>query len=298
MLGVAGIGLLGALAGWMLGAGLSSLDRFGVGEGGDVADPDQVLPRFSRTVTFTPALTEIVFAIGAGARVVGRGSFVTYPPEALDLPVVGGIVDPNLEVIRALQPDLVLTQGDVPRLDELCRRIGTRLVVFDIETVASIYGAIDEIGSLLEREASARVLRHQIALELARVEEAAAARPRTPVFICVGRQLGSASRLWTVGPGSFLNEVIGLAGGDNVFGDLHTSYQEVSGEAVVRRAPRRVLDMMPLGAEPGSAEASVWERLFQSSTPSVTVIAGDHVLYPGPRVTRVARQVLDALAGG
>ncbi|MBN1424978.1 ABC transporter substrate-binding protein [Candidatus Fermentibacteria bacterium] len=294
---VMGAGLTGALAAWVAGVGLSSLDGPGATGRAPVAEGGGAQARFSRVITFTPALTEIVCAIGAGETLVGRGSFVTFPPEVFHLPVVGGIVDPNLEVIRALRPDLVLAQGDVPHLRDLCDRMGAHLAVLEIETIEEIYRAIEEVGWLLKRRASARVLTHRIGLDLALIEEEACRRSPRPVFICVGRQLGGTSRLWTVGPGSFLHELVTLAGGDNVFGDLPTSYHEVSAEEVVRRAPRAILDIMPRGVGSVSGGVSVWEHLFGTPGPVVVVITGDYVLYPGPRISLVARQVVDALAG-
>ncbi len=245
-----------------------------------------------RVIVLTPALTEIVFAVGGGACVVGRGSHVTHPPEALAIPSVGGIIDPRLEVIRALRPHLVLTQGEVGGLRALCAEMGARLEVVSLETLDDLHRVIREVGAMLGAQDEARALSDSIRSSLDRIARRARKTRRVPVFICVGRQFGSPARLWTVGPGSFLHEIVDLAGGENVFADLPRRYQEVSAEGVIRRAPQCVLEFVPDRGLPDPSSA--WELLLGSGV-RVRVIRGDHVLYLGPRVPLTAQQVAEAL---
>ena len=104
---------------------------------------------YARIVSVTPSLTEIIFALGGGDRVAGVGDFVTWPPEAVSKPRVGGYLNPNLETILALQPDLMVIQGRSEQMSDFCERNGIAFERFEVDNIADVYDAIARLGGLL-----------------------------------------------------------------------------------------------------------------------------------------------------
>lgn len=260
-----------------------------------------------RIVSLSPALTEILFAIGAGDRVVGISDFTSYPPEALDRPSCGGQMNPNFEQLTRLAPDLVVYQGEHAKIREFCDAQGRRAWSHRLDTLADLLAILRELGELLDCEASASAVAGRLQHELAVVREAAAQRPRVRVLVCVGRPPDRLGGLTTCGPGSFLDELVTLAGGDNIFADATDRYPSPSLEAIVARAPEVILDLLPDRDDTPAVRAAVqavWQPL--ASVPAVRhgrvqPVFGNDLLLPGPRVGGVTRRLLEALqapAGG
>jgi len=251
--------------------------------------------------TPAPALAEMLFAIGAGDHVVGVSRYCTHPPACRDLPRIGGMIDPNLEAIDALAPDLLLWQGRPGELAELARRRGLELEAFRIETLADVRAAYRRLGDLLERPeaAAAEVARLDAALEAARAD-APADRPRT--LLVLGRTPGDLGQLGTAGPGTFLTECLAAAGGANVAADLEAGWPLLTPEAVVERAPELIVE---LRTEPADAETAARLRADWAAfagVPAVeagriAVVSGDELLTPGPRLDRVVAKLARAVHG-
>ena len=257
----------------------------------------------NRVVSLSPALTEILYAIGAGDRLVGISDFTIFPPEALELPSCGGQMNPNLELITSLDPDLIIYQGDHELVRDFCAAQGRTAWSHDLDSLDDLLTILRELGELLDRPAAGAAAAEQLQRELAAVRERAARYPRISVFVCVGRQPDRLGGLTTCGPGSFLDELVTLAGGDSVFSDAQTLYPQPSLEALTARGPEAILDLQP-GAEdtPGSRSAirEVWQPL--SAVPAVQhdrvePVFGDESMIPGPRVGGVARRLFAALHG-
>lgn len=294
------VGLVAALGGLGAGSVLNGLDeslRKGITSRFS-SHGDQTAQAYSRIITFTPALTEIVYALDQGYRVVGTSSFVTYPADAALLPRVGGIVDPNLELITQLDPDLILTQGVIPGLESIRGGMSVHVANLSIETLDELYEIITQIGSLLTCPADAKILTLRLRLELAEVAKMAENRAVRKVFICLGRDPGRAARLFTTGRGSFISEIVHIAGGVNVFQELGARYREVSGEEVLARTPDVVLDFGGGWAAERSMTAvlEAWQSLFPRESVRIVVITEDYAFYPGPRLGLLARTIMDSLS--
>jgi iron complex transport system substrate-binding protein len=255
-----------------------------------------------------PNVTETVFALGAGERVIAVTNFCTYPPEARRKPRVGGYFNPNLERIVALEPDLVLMQTPIEKVVALCRERGVEWLAVGMSDLASVCRGIELLGDRLGLRDEARRLRSELESGLDNTSGRAAGfgmgRPRVRVFLCTGRAPGTLSGLGTIGPGGFLAEIIEIAGGENVFADAVTQYPQVSKEALMKRAPEVIVE-----ARPGSRldEAGLeklrreWSAL--SSVPAVRdgrvhVLTDDFLLVPGPRLVRTARLLAELFHPG
>ncbi len=250
-----------------------------------------------RIVCLAPNITETVFALGAGDRVVGVTDFCDYPPAARERTRIGGPVNPSIERITALRPDLVLAQMPNARVAAYCREQGVRFEALRMETVESVLGGIRRLGDLLGRREAARAVAARLEGELAAVRRAVGRRPRPRVLITLSRRAGSLSGLYTVGPGSFLDQLLEIAGGENIFADAGRPYPEAGKEAVQRRAPEIIIETLPgMRLTPQLRQALLRDWRMLSSLPAVKegrifFVTDPAVQIPGPRVADTARRL-------
>jgi iron complex transport system substrate-binding protein len=254
-----------------------------------------------RVVSFSPALTEIIFALGQEGKLVGVSSFCTYPPAANELPVCGGLIDPNLELLAELNPDVVFLQGISPTLLDWCEKTGQGHEPVKLDTLDDIWTTTRRIGEVLGCPEEAEALAARIQGELNDVRARVAGRAPVPVFICLGREPGKIRGLMTAGRASFLTDLIAMAGGQNVFSDAAMLYPQPSLEALVERAPQVILDLQPewTGSERAEADLvaqwSVLDTVPAVRNGRIEVLTDDYLLIPGPRVGALARRIATVL---
>jgi iron complex transport system substrate-binding protein len=266
-----------------------------------VATAPQVVPR--RVVTLSPALTEIAYALGAGDRLVGVSDFSDWPPEAKQKPSVGAFINPNFERITELKPDLVVVQGQHEKVREFCEAQGQAYVAFPYDSVADVYATLRGFGQRLGLAEAGEAAAARLAAELAAVRQAVAGRPPVATFVSVGRPEGRIAGLSTCGPGTFLSEILTLAGGRNVFADAKLLYPTPSLEALTARAPRVILDLQPgRTVDPATerrlrAEWRVLPTLPAVQQQRIAVITETYATIPGPRMGQLARRLAGVVQG-
>lgn len=257
-----------------------------------------------RIVSTTPSITEILYALGLGDRVAGVTRFCRFPPEAQLKPKIGDYVNPNLEAIAALKPDLVLIQTNPVRLRERLTAMHLRTVEVDQQNIAGIYESIRAIGEAASVPERADQLIGSIRAGLDAVRARASAFKPVRVMFVVGRSQGRLDGLVVVGKASFLNEVLHVAGGENVFHDALASYPNVSLEEVMGRNPEVILDMGDMSDTVGITDqhkrevVALWDRVSAVDAVKhhrVFAIAQDYYIVPGPRVIDAARSIFDML---
>lgn len=256
----------------------------------------------SRIISLVPAVTETLFAIGAGPAVVGVSSFDQYPPEAQTRPSVGALVDPDFERILFLRPDLVIAYAS--QTDLLARLSRVRIPVFEYRhsSLADVTATIRQVGARVGRAAAADDLARQVERDLDRVRQAAATRPRRRTVLVFGREPGTLRSIYASGGIGFLHDLVELAGGIDVFADVRRENLQVSTETLLQRAPDVIVEVHPAdGWTPSriAQEQDVWRQL--SSLPAVRtgrvqIIADDRLAIPGPRVAESARLIAEAIA--
>jgi iron complex transport system substrate-binding protein len=244
-----------------------------------------------RIVVFAPSSAEIIAALGAADQLVAVGTFCTYPPEVAKLPKVGGLVDPDLEGLLRLRPDLVVVRGTIKEVEQLCEANRIRLFRDPTERLESLYEAIDRFGELLHRRDAAAKLAADIRRQLGRITASVAGRPRPRVFITVSRRDPDAlAGLLTANNHTFIGESVALAGGDNVFADLAIDYPEVSPEAILAARPDVIIEAMPEAESSPALERrvrEVWRKLGPipaTQNDRIYVMTDDNLLIPSPRV--------------
>jgi iron complex transport system substrate-binding protein len=259
--------------------------------------------RYRRVVCMSPAVTEIVFAIGAGERVVGVCQHVKYPPEALDRPLCGGFFNPDFERLLSLQPDLIITQGEAEHLARFARDNRIQVLSLMLTDLDSILRETERVGAALDAGPQADLLCAELRYRLARVRAAVSGRPQVRTALVVAREPGALSNIQVVGPGTFLNDLLEMAGGRNVFSDLAQPYGVVSKEALGQRAPEVIVEMHGEGAEPGLQDEvrGLWRGL--PSLPAVQqdrvyAVEATYAMIPGPRVVQLAELLADLLHRG
>lgn len=246
-----------------------------------------------RIVSLIPAVTEMLFAIGAGDRVVGVSSFDTYPAEAATRPKVGGLFDPNFERILSLRPDLVITYGSQ---DELTQRLkATNIPWFSYRHggLADITTTIRNLGARTGHADRANALAKQIESELAAVRARSAGRSRPRTLLVFGREEGSLRGLFVSGGVGFLHDLLELAGGDNVMADVPREGLQLSHEQLLVRAPELVIELRGgdgWSPERLARELAVWReaRIPASSSGRIHILVNAALLIPGPRVAQAA----------
>lgn len=257
-----------------------------------------------RIVSTAPSITEMLYALGLGDRVVGVTRYCRYPPEAQLKPKIGDYTSPNLEAIAALKPDLVIIQNNPVRLAERLGALRLRSLEINQENIAALYNSIRVVGDATGIAARATQLVESMRLKLEQIRQRAAGLPRTKVMFVIGRTPNRLDGLVVVGKASYLNEIIQIAGGENVFRDAVAAYPEVSLEEVLARNPQVIVDMGDMSDTVGVTEAhkrevvSLWQRMGTVEAVKqhhVFAVASDIFVVPGPRVVNAAQSFLEML---
>jgi len=264
--------------------------------------PERVAgPRSSaraRIVSLAPNLTEILFALGLEANVVGVTQHSDYPPAAQNKPKVGTFWQPSIEAVIATRPDLVVTEAFEQQRDLARRlqRIGYRSLVVEVETIDSLFRAIATIGDATGVSLQANALCANMKMEIARVRARPRPRRAPKVLWVVQRE-----PLRVAGRDTFINEMIELAGGENAIGPTLHVYPAIGAEQVIAAKADVIIEpaMLPGTVDQQHRQAlSYWSRF--ENVPAVTagriyVIDGDVVSRLSPRLPEGIRTIARCL---
>lgn len=240
------------------------------------------IPRRARIVSLVPSVTETLFALGVGSQVVGVSQYCDYPPEAAKLPKVGDFIAPNLEAIVGLRPTLVVginTASDQRQVRAL-NSLGIPVVMVNDDSVEEVERNITTIGACVGRTAEAARLLASIKARIAAVTARLRDTNKTSVLMVVGHD-----PLVVVGSGTYLDELLSLAHGENIGEASRQTWPRLSLEYLIAVGPQVILDGQ-MGSE-RSVPSSFWARY-----PTIPAVREDRVrgypidlmLHPGPRI--------------
>jgi iron complex transport system substrate-binding protein len=239
----------------------------------------------ARVVSLSPNTTETLFAMGAGSKLVGRSRFCDYPPEAKSLPSVGGYVDPSLEAILALSPDLVAgARGPAgPALVEKLGALGIATYFPTTESMAEIEAMIDGLGARVGAAEKAREVVTKLRARRDEIARAVSGRKRVRVLLVFG-----VNPIVAAGPDSFPNEMLLLANGQNVV-TTGSGYPTLSVERLMTLEPDVVVNASMAGTPDGQGDgiqrdAPGWRELDAVRDGRIVAIHDEAVLRPGPRI--------------
>jgi len=256
----------------------------------------QPIPR--RIVSTSPSITETLFALGLGDRVVGVSIYCRYPEAVNRLPKVGSFLKPDAERIVRLDPDLVIVHAGPHTVPQQLATMHIRTATVDKGTLDGIYASIRTIGRAAGVPDRAASLAADIERRLQATRASSTGLPRRKVLIVVGREPGTLTNLIAAGPGSFLHDVIGAAGGVNVLGDAGLpEYPQISMETAIRLSPDVIVDAGDMGdtVEEHRRRQPLTEQLWRNApnltagrSGNVHAVTSDAFVVPGPRVVEAA----------
>jgi iron complex transport system substrate-binding protein len=255
-----------------------------------------------RIVSLVPNVTEMIYAIGAGSRVVAVSSYDDYPPEVRSLPKVGALLDPDLERILTLRPDLVIVYGSQNDLKAQLARAGIDTFGYRHGGLDAVTATIRELGERLGTAAEAGVVAGRITAEIDEVHRRVAGRPRVRTLLVFGRERLALRGIYVSGGVGFLQDMLTAAGADNVFADVKSESVQADTEQIISRHPDAIIEVraqneaFPSGDR--DAERRAWNGL--GSVPAVKngrviFLFDDRIVVPGPRVADGTRELAKAL---
>ncbi len=244
-----------------------------------------------RIISLAPSITELVCALGLRDRLVGRTPYCHYPPGVEAVPAVGALQDPNFERIRSLSPDMILITANSARLAAGLSELGLQHYPIPHESLADVFAAVEEAGRVCNRPVTARRLADAIRADLASLEDRAArsVHRKQRVLISLGPLPVPPRALWAAGPGSFLDELVSMAGQENAAREaLKVSHGEIpltrlrglNPDVILEFGPSRSdhdrLEMYRTWSEIGPVRAIEQQR--------VRVVGKEEWLSAGPRI--------------
>jgi len=249
-----------------------------------------------RIISLAPSITETLFALGLGERVVGVTSYCKYPPQVESLAKVGGYSDANIEQIYSLHPDLVVLSPEHEKQRMALEQFGVIVVVVRNQTINDITQSFVTIAHACGVSKKSDSLSELFQLHFNQYIRPMHSSPR--VLISIGRDhpgSGRVSSAYAVGPKTFYHEVISAAGGQNAIIDSALSYPRLSVEGIISTRPDIIIDIAsPMGANACSLMIHDWssiEHLEASSKNNVFCIAKDYATLPGPRLVRLKQEI-------
>lgn len=255
----------------------------------------------TRIVSTSPSITETLFALGLGDRVVGVSAFCRFPPEVVKLPKVGTFLKPDAELIAGLRPDLVVVHEVSTGIDRKLTSLRIPFVAVDRGTLGSVFSSIRQIAAGAGVPTRADSLIADIEKRLDAVRRAGGAAPHPRVLFIIGRSPGRLADLVVVGPGSYINDLIEIAGGKNVLAIKgQPEYPRISMETVLRLDPDVIVDTVDMGeTEAERRQRQPFnERLWSGYGTLTAVKSGrlhaattDALVVPGPRIVEAAEWV-------
>jgi iron complex transport system substrate-binding protein len=250
--------------------------------------------KIERIVSLAPNLTEIVYAVGAGDRLVGNTTFCDFPAEAKNVAKVGDTLQPSIERILALRPQLVFV-STASQLEAFTKQLNEHQIavyVTDPRDLEGVFRSILSVGDLLNEAVAASELVKQLRARSEKVESAVAGLPPVSVFF----QL-SGQPLYTAGKSSFVTNLIERAGGRSVTSDVKEAWPRLSDEAALASRPEAVIMLSgdAMGAAANTKVAAALKNSPAVQNGRVYVIDGDLLTRPGPRLIDGLERIAHAL---
>ncbi len=245
-----------------------------------------------RVVTLAPSLTELVYAAGAGDKLVGVSAYSDFPEPARQLPQVADAAGISWESLLALKPDLVLAWKGGTRQDDITRlhTLGINVFAIDVRQLADVSRAMHAIGQLVGRPLPADGAAASFDWEISKLRIEHTGKTPLSTFVEI-----SAKPLMTVNRDHVLTEVLTVCGGSNVFADSPTLVSEPSRELLLKRAPAVVVRAKSMDAAKSEEATSVYQGLAAHRAKRIYGVTADYAFRPGPRLLLAAREICQSL---
>ena len=256
-----------------------------------------------RIISLVPALTEMLYAIGAGPQMVAVSSYDEYPAEVSALPRVGALIDPDTERIFSLKPDLVATYGSQTDLQTQLRRASIPFFNYRHGGLTHIMATMRELGARTGHATEAEAAARAIELRIAVIQAGIKGKPRPRTLLVFGREPRSLRNIYASGGRGFLHDMLEAAGGEDVLKDLDRESVQATTELILARAPEMILELRSEDIRDRQGigmklEIESWSPL--ASVPAVkngrvVILTGRALVVPGPRVADGIERMAKAL---
>ena len=247
----------------------------------------------NRIISTSPAITEILFALGAGDQVVGVTDFCSYPKKACLLPSIGGPLNPSTETWISLKPDLIIIQEDSEIIQKSAKIFRIPSLIVSFSNLRNILTSIHIIADSLQVSEAGHQLTEKIKIRIndyrSRLKEL---KPRQ-VLMLLSDTNDPSRDLYAVGRGTFLNELLTIAGGENVLPDTMAKYPKISKEYIIAKSPEIIIEVGPksnLSNEEIKVRKKTWGKystLRAVKDDRLYFIGADYILIPGPRLLNI-----------
>jgi iron complex transport system substrate-binding protein len=238
-----------------------------------------------RIISIIPATTEMLFAMGAGDRVVAVGSYDRYPPDVQRLPRVGALLDPDVERILSLRPDLVIVYDTQADLRTQLDRAHIPYFLYRHRGLPDIAETIRALGARIGVQDRAEALAASLERQVAAIRSRVASAPRPRTLLVFGRERGTLRGIDASGGVGFLHDMLEAAGGADALADIKQQSVTMTTEMVLARAPDVIIELRYTRGDAGG-DLRAWDAL--AAVPAVRskrvyLLQGEEFVVPGPR---------------
>ncbi len=246
-----------------------------------------------RIISMSPSITETLFALGVGDRVVGVTDFCSYPKEACERPKIGGLLNPSVEAWIRLKPDLIIHQDDSHKLRINAQNLGIQTLAISMNRLENIFETIEIFGKKLGAETAAQSLIQKLKAGIQTQKARLQGIPRKSTLLLLNEGGDPNGALYAVGKSTFLGELIELAGGENVLTDPTINYPKISKEYILRHSPEIIIQAGPhsdFTPQEKIEKLKQWQRfptLTAVKNKTIYFIGADYILIPGPRFLNI-----------
>ncbi len=251
-----------------------------------------------RIISTAPSITETLFGMGLGPRVVGVTIYCKFPAEALKIAKIGTYLKPDIEAIVALHPDLVVVQKQGNNLSAELDRMHIRYVEVQSFNLDYIYAGARAIGKAADAGAAAEQMISRMQAQLKAIEALTAGKPMLSAVFIVGHTAGSLEGLIAGSGTSYFSDLLTMAGGRNVFMDTQNPYPKISMEEILSRDPDFIFELSGESRPKQEEVVTLWKThrtLKAVAAGHVYAIPSGPFLAPGPRAVEATKIVLGFL---
>lgn len=251
-----------------------------------------------RIVSTAPSITETLFAMGLGPRVVGVTIYCKFPEEVIRLPKIGTLLTPDIEAILSLKPDLVVVQKQPNHLAEELSRLHVRHIEVESQNLDAVYAGAREIGKAAGAAEGAESMIRRMQSQLREVKKLNEGKPKPSVAFIVGHAAGRLEGMIAGSGTSYFSDLLNYAGGANIFSDVTAPYPKISLEEIISRDPDFIIELSGDSRPKQQEVLSLWQSkglLKAVKSGHVYALESTPFLVPGPRAPEAAKILMHVL---
>ena len=253
----------------------------------------EVLAASQRVISTSPAITEILFALSAGDRVVGVTDYCNFPKKACRLPSIGGPLNPSTEKWIALKPDLIILQDDSVVLNKHAKIFKIPILQVSVNNLENILTSIQLIADSMGTPKAGKQLVDKTKIQIDNYRTSSKKNKPRQVLMLLSDTNDPSRDLYAVGRNTFLNELLSIAGGENILPDTMATYPKISKEFIIAKSPEIIIEIGPTAklSSKGILDRKkawiIYPTIRAVKNDRLYFIGADYILIPGPRLLNI-----------